>query len=1012
MTVLFADLAGFTTLSGELDAEELHAILNRYFDTTDAVIQRYGGQIDKHIGDGVMAVFGAPIAHTDDPERAVRAALDIHRAMGELSHSIGRELSAHVGIASGEVVASGTGSNAFSEYTVIGMTVNLASRLDDLAESGETLVSDDVYEAVSRRFLCVDRGSLTVKGIAEPVRAWSVEGPLAETAKRPVGKLLGRRMELSQFRALREECVFAGEGCCLLVRGDPGIGKTRLVEAFIEDAESQGFKSIRGLVLDFGTSHGNDTINALLLGLLAIPQSSDAEDQEIALQRAIAKGWLPEDLRVFAANLLAVPRSPESKAIYNNMDYAAREAGCRETLTKLVLAQSEENPLLVIVEDIHWADAQTLAYLSDLAREIADTPVLLVMTSRIEGASTQGDWFGKMSGASHSVMELQPLSGRESRALAESLVPNAKQDLGAFVERSGGNPLYLELLMRNLDEITEETLPSTIQGLVLSRIDRLSPVDKAVLQAGSAIGQKMTLELLRHMACEPGYDAQGLVEHRLLKAEGEDFLFEHALIRDGVYASLLGSRRRQLHLRAAEWFQDRDPVLWSEHLDRAEDPDAANAYLAAATAVAADFRPEKALELLRRGLEIVDEDRLRFQLLKFDGEILEILNQFDESASVWEAATSIAPTRIDACHCLTGHALALLRSDRHSEADNLLNEAAAIASDLNLKKEQALIHRRRATIEFARGNNRATFSESQAALDLAEELGLVELEAEALSCLADAEAAAGKFVSARAYYTRCIDICRANDLRRFAIVNEKMLGDNAFYRGELMEARANFERVVENSTELRDVRSEALARNMLSYLDNLAGRAEAAMEHARRAEELIESIDIRRFLMNTYCLLAMAHRVNGSPKIALSHLDDAESLAKELNVIWSMPWVYGERAMALGPGKGRNQSLDKGMELLAAGHGGYFTFEFFRPAIEAALDSQDWPRAEKLCDAFSKSMGDEPVGLPEYVINRAKAIIAARNAVKNDDLISKVHAQALEMELLVDLPAICDAMGQ
>jgi len=177
ITVLFADLSNFTALSSELDAEQTHALLNRYFETVDGIVERYGGTIDKHNGDNVMAVFGAPIAHTDDPRRAVRAALDIHNSMTELSGTLGRELSAHIGIAGGQVVASGTGSDAHREYTVTGDTVNLASRLDDMAAAGETLASEAVWNAVSPIAICNPRGRVSAKGLSREIAVWAVQGP-------------------------------------------------------------------------------------------------------------------------------------------------------------------------------------------------------------------------------------------------------------------------------------------------------------------------------------------------------------------------------------------------------------------------------------------------------------------------------------------------------------------------------------------------------------------------------------------------------------------------------------------------------------------------------------------------------------------------------------------------------------------------------------------------------------------------------------------------------------------
>ena len=181
VTVLFADLSEFTRMAGELDAEELHRILNRYFHVVDAIIQRYGGRIDKHIGDGVMAVFGAPVAHTNDPERAVRAAYEIRSAMPSLGEAAGREMHAHIGIASGLVVASGTGSDAHSEYTVTGEIVNIAARLSDLAVAGEILITDAVHAAVSSVCTCFDRGELVIKGLQAPTKTWAADSDTSTT---------------------------------------------------------------------------------------------------------------------------------------------------------------------------------------------------------------------------------------------------------------------------------------------------------------------------------------------------------------------------------------------------------------------------------------------------------------------------------------------------------------------------------------------------------------------------------------------------------------------------------------------------------------------------------------------------------------------------------------------------------------------------------------------------------------------------------------------------------------
>ena len=269
MTVLFVDLAGYTRLASELDAEEVHGLLDRFFARADRIVEAYGGSVDKHIGDCVMAVFGAPLAHGNDPERAARAALAIRDAVPALGEELGRPIGVHIGIASGQVVASGTGSDAHRQYTVTGDSVNLAARLTDRAQSGEILISDAVRRLLPERFACVELPAAEVKGLAAPVAAWRLSG-VTEAGPPPRRPFVGRRAELAQFRGVLEACRESGAGQTVYLRGSAGIGKTRLIEEFRRQAEALGFAGHVGLVLDFGTGAGQDAIGALVRSLLDV----------------------------------------------------------------------------------------------------------------------------------------------------------------------------------------------------------------------------------------------------------------------------------------------------------------------------------------------------------------------------------------------------------------------------------------------------------------------------------------------------------------------------------------------------------------------------------------------------------------------------------------------------------------------------------------------------------------------------------------------------------------------
>ncbi|MDA1325047.1 MAG: adenylate/guanylate cyclase domain-containing protein [Proteobacteria bacterium] len=256
VTVMFADLSGFTSLSASLGAEETHRLLNRYFEALDKIVAEYGGRVDKHIGDNVMAVFGAPVAHNDDPERAVRAAFDMHRAINHIADQIGRPLAIHIGIASGRVVASGTGSDTHREYTVTGEAVNFAARLQDLADSSETLVSEAVQRAVADLVDCDDLGEKQLKGFDHAVSVYRLRSLSSSNGGKPSAPLCGRDHEVARFAIIAADTYRTGIGQIVALRGQAGIGKTRLVQEFRAIGKTAGFMVHSGQVLDFGTGRG------------------------------------------------------------------------------------------------------------------------------------------------------------------------------------------------------------------------------------------------------------------------------------------------------------------------------------------------------------------------------------------------------------------------------------------------------------------------------------------------------------------------------------------------------------------------------------------------------------------------------------------------------------------------------------------------------------------------------------------------------------------------------------
>ncbi len=768
VTVLFADLSGYTKLSSELDPEDMHRLLSRYFELVDGLIAQCGGTIDKHIGDAVMGVFGAPIAHGNDTLRALRAAAGVHGAMRMLSAEFGRPLAAHVGVASGEVVAADTGSSVHRTYTVTGDAVNLAARLDEIARADETVISDDVYRACASFVEADPAGAVPIRGLPHDVPLWKLRGLRSDAAADH--PLIGREAEVGCFLALLDRVDDGAAGATLLVRADPGMGKTRLTQDFVALARRRGCRAHAVAVLDFGTAQGRDAIHALFASVLAItPDAAECERRE-GLARALATGRVAAGDEPFAADLLAVAQ--RSPATYEAMDDAARREGRLRVLVRAVAAEASSHAVVLLVEDVHWATPWMLASLRALADGARRMRVLLVCTSRYEG-----DPFGDAPlEVPVERLDLPPLAAHDALALAHSFL-NANPDVALrCVERAQGNPLFLVQLLRSGAD--GAAIPGTIQSVVLARLDRLPAADKAAVQAAAVVGQHFDLALLRHLLGDPAYDAGTLLGRDLVRADAADahrFAFAHALIRDGAYASLLHSARRALHLRAAQWYDGRDAALRALHLDRAGDAGAAAAYLTAARAEASALRIDAALSLARRGGELPAPDDVRFDLARFEGDLARDTGDVPASIAAFERALAHADDDAQRCNALLG-IVAAHRAAGSTEAGLMeLDRAEPLAAAASLAREASRAAYLRGCLEFARGDARA----SQAAQDRALERALAahdaECEAQALSGLADVLYADGRMRSAYAAFERCVALCDRERLTRFSLGNRCML---------------------------------------------------------------------------------------------------------------------------------------------------------------------------------------------------------------------------------------------
>ena len=1014
VAVMFADLTGYTELSRQLDAEEVHTLLERFFERVDGIVDQFGGSVDKHIGDCVMAVFGAPIAHGNDAERAARAALAIHDAIPGLSAQLGRTLEVHIGLAAGQVVASRSGSAAHREYTVTGDSVNLASRLTDAAPSGAILLSEVVRRMLPPIFACEQAGRLSVKGLAEPVGAFRLIGMGRAAAERP--PFVGRRAELAQFQGVLGACREAGTGQAVVVRGEAGIGKTRVVEEFQAVAEDAGFACQVGLVLDFGAGIGQDAIRTLVRSLLGLSVSSAPTAAQAAAERALSDGLVASEQRVYLNDLLDLPQPTALRALYDAMDNATRNRGKRATVTSLVRSFSERQPLLLVIEDVHWADWPTLEHLAALTETVAGCPALLVMTSRIEGDPLDRAWRSSTAGSPLLTIDLGPLRPQEATALAGAYLDATADFAQRCIERAAGNPLFLEQLLRHAEQNSAAGVPGSVQSLVQARMDQLDPRDKQALQAASVFGQRCALEALRHLIDDPDYDCAPLIRRFLIRPVGDDFLFAHALIRDAVYESLLRARRRALHLRAADWYGQRDAVLRAEHLERAEDPEAARAFSEAAQAEAALLRYERALRMAERGLALARTIDERLGLTMLQAEYLREVGRAKDSIAAFREALDLAADDMLKCRAWIGVAAGVRLLGGDTEGMQALDEAEPLARRHQADRELARICYYRGCLLFAAGEVDACVGQHEQARDAAVRAGDPEWEAWTLSGLGDAHYARGRMRLALEHFRRCRTLCHQHGFGRAEVGSTQMIGVTRRYLNEFREAIGDLRAAASTAAKVGNTRTEMVALTVLGEVLIDHGELESAYAALEKALAIADALGNPRFRIYGLYELGRAfwydeeRRGEAEPVLA-----EALALSRQTGMTFLGPRVLAAMAVVTDSGRERRAALDEGDAIVRAGCLAHVGLWFYRDAIEASLDAADWGGVERYADALEAFTRPEPLPWSDFFIARGRVLVAIGRGRRDENTrleLERLCGEARRLELVMVLPALEQASAR
>lgn len=734
VTVMFADVSGFTQLASDLDPEEVRNLMNRCFDHLVPAVARYEGTVDKFVGDAIVALFGAPVAHEDDPVRALLAARDMQAALMEFNRLQGMDLTLHFGINTGPVVAGHVGALDRQDYSVMGDAVNIAARLEDLSEPGEILVGHDTFRLTRVVFDYEPLPDVRVKGKDDPIRVYRLGGARsrpADARRVAVGSespIVGRADELARLGGAIAR-LERGSGGRIAIVAEAGLGKSRLVAearrstgAGVRWAEGRGLSYAQGL--SFGVAR------ELLCSLLGVrddePPAEFAHSLEEAV-RAVAEGdadeITPYLARLFDLELEDERMADKVRHLSGGMLRQRIGAAFRDILRR----SARRQPTVIVWEDLHWADASSIDLLESLSELPDEEPLLAMLVFRPEAGRVL-DLHRRLAerhGEGYEVVDLTPLGEDESRALVDGYLQSGAlppPTRARILAKAEGNPFFLEQLVHSLDEsgagdAEPLDIPDTVQGVIAARIDRLPVADKRALQAASVIGRIFQRQVLRRLIGDAGREDLEISLGELARrafvrprergtaaapgiAEIVEYIFKHVITHEVSYGTLLLARRRELHRRTGEAVEALFPEQREElagtlgfHFQRAgEHARAAEHLLKAGDRAKAQYANEEALGFYRAAREeivrllkseLADRERWESAMKALEegvGEVLARVGRNTEARAAYEAALErlADEDRIGRSRLLRRVAMVWNAERRFSDALAAVNEAKRV----------------------------------------------------------------------------------------------------------------------------------------------------------------------------------------------------------------------------------------------------------------------------------------------------------------------------------------------
>jgi class 3 adenylate cyclase len=619
VTVMFADLSGFTALSERSDPEEIRAMVDGCMQEMGEVVQRYDGTVDKVIGDALMAVFGAPVAHEDDPERAVRAAMEIQRRASEEAEVFGG-LCVRIGINTGEVMFAPVGPDGRRELTVMGDTVNTAARLQAAAPPEGVLLGEQAHAACAHAIACDAIEPILAKGKQAPLHGWLARGVTSAPAERPLSMapFIGRDAELELLvRAWARTAEELHPQLVTLV-GPPGIGKTRLTREFAGRVEDAGGRILRGRPLPYGESGAYWAFGAVIREACGIFATDSADAAVHKLSERTASLLPAPEAHELASSLSILARLAEDTADDRQALFASAQ--------RFLEALARERPTLVVLEDLHWADDSLVELIETLSLRLAGVPLLLLAIARPEFLDARGTWARLPTNVTVQVQALTDACAHDLVCRLLAGTPERETFVRRIEAAAGGNPLFIEELAAWLSEggaADTGGLPANLKAIIAARIDQLPATERQVVLDASVVGDFFWLGSLHALGGNGSLAGtlHSLERRDLIRlsqssriAGDRELAFKHGLIREVAYATLPKAIRRERHGVVARFIEAAagDPAAYASilaHHWRAagDSASAADYLLIAAQQAGLGWAHQEAFDLCNQALELIPE---------------------------------------------------------------------------------------------------------------------------------------------------------------------------------------------------------------------------------------------------------------------------------------------------------------------------------------------------------------------------------------------------------------------